>query len=612
MRVEVYEKQTTICLNRPKLESQPCARVCAPSWSYVRWVDSTGGPESACRNSPEIDFGVIKTKSTPRVRFPVPESTRHVVSFCGMAGVLGACASRLASRTRCAVDCVDLAADLECPRPLKCAKLDAAVGLSSLGLGPESGHAESTHAFESMQLDADAGPPLSVGTGGIEAMLSDGDLRLLAQVYWQLGRMQLPAGALPDASITPSDVAALVLLVITNAGPCWPVLFNRDGTPLTRFQLVSWLLTANVELFKMHAHVLAQDATDALLENINTAIEKITAVAGRLVTTLSTPELPCTGGESEAGAGGSDDAADDQASKVASAGTDAPSEQEAIAGMLSLATLRSGSDDAADDQASKVASTSTDAASEEEAIARVLLSLATLRSGSGDTADDKARKVASTGTDAASEEEAIARVLLSLATLRSGSDAGTAAATSEQWVCTKNKVMAESARELRTESRRGGGAPIKASNKVIQVPWRKEEDLARWTLAPTIELRMQILKGFIEQLPLGSKSSEGQVHPHLNVSRVQIPVEQLPGLEKKLREVYPRTSSASASSKSTEKKKWLTKFFCSIGMMDDKSHPLPNVKRLKFLREVWNQNGYRLIKGGCNGGGKPRIQHLDS
>jgi hypothetical protein len=123
---------------------------------------------------------------------------------------------------------------------------------------------------------------------------------------------------------------------------------------------------------------------------------------------------------------------------------------------------------------------------------------------------------------------------------------------------------------------------------------------------------MQILKGCIEQLPLGSKSSEGQVHPHLNVSRVQIPVEQLPGLEKKLREVCPRTSSASASSKSTEKKKWLTKFFCSIGMMDDKSHPLPNVKGLKFLPEVWNQNGYRLIKGGCNGGGKPRIQHLDS
>ena len=100
-----------------------------------------------------------------------------------MAGVLGACSSRLACRTRCAVDCVDLGADLECPRPLKCAKLDAAVGLSSLGLGPES-----ARAFGSMKLDADAGPPLSVSTGGIEAMLSDGDLTLLGEVYWQMAR----------------------------------------------------------------------------------------------------------------------------------------------------------------------------------------------------------------------------------------------------------------------------------------------------------------------------------------------------------------------------------------------------------------------------------------
>ena len=489
-----------------------------------------------------------------------------------MAGVLGACASRLASRTQYAVDCVDLAADLECPRPLKCAKLDAAVGLSSLGLGPESGHAESTHAFESMQLDANAGPPLSVSTGGIEAMLSDGDLTLLAQVYWQLGRMQLAAGAQPDACMTPSDVGALVLLVITNAGPSWPVLFNRDGTPPTRFQLVSWLLTANLELFKMHAHVLAQDATDALLENINTTIEKITAVAGRLVPTLSRPGLAYTGGGSEDAAGGSDDAGDDKASKVASAGTDA--------------------------------------ASEEQAIASVLLSLATLRSGSDDAGDDKASKVASAGTDAASEQEAIAGMLLSLATLRS--DAGSAAATSEQWAWTKNKEMAESARELRTVSRRGGGAPIKASNKVIYVPWRKEGDLARWTLTASIELKMQILKSFIEQLPLGSKSSDGQVHPHLNVSRVEIPVEQLPGLEKKLREVCPRTSSASASSKSTEKTKWLTKFFCSIGMMNVKAAAAGACKTLEFVPEVWNQNGYRLIQGGCDGGGKPRIHYLDS
>ena len=494
-----------------------------------------------------------------------------MVLFCVMAGVLGACVSRFACRTRCAVDCVDPAADLECPRPLKCAKLDAGVGLSSLGLGPQSAHAESTHAFESMQLDADAGPPLSVSTEGIEAMLSDGDLTLLAQVYLQLGTMHLEvanlaAGAQPDACMTPSDVGALVLLVLTNAGPSQPVLCNRDGTPPTRLQLVSMLLAAKRELFKMHAHACGQDATDAQLEIITTAIAKITAVVGRLVPTLSTPGLVCRGGGSEAAAGGSE---------VASAGTNAASDDK---------------------------------------VSNVWASTQECEAGCGGCAMEgitwqQTSKVTSAGTDAASEEQAIARVLLSLASL--STDAGTPAPASEKWVQTKDKVKAEPARELKTVNRRGGGAPIKASNKVLEVNWRKR-DLARWTLTATIQRKIQVLQGFSVQLPLASKSSEGQVHPHLHVSAVSIPVPLLPELEAKLREVSPRTTSAFPSSKSTEKTKWLTKFFCSIGMMDDKSHPLSNVKRLKFVPEVWNQNGYRLIQGGCDGGGKPRIQHLDS
>ena len=190
-------------------------------------------------------------------------------------------------------------------------------------------------------------------------------------------------------------------------------------------------------------------------------------------------------------------------------------------------------------------------------------------------------------------------------------DAGTPAPASEQWVQTKDKVKAEPARKLSMVSRRGGGAPIKASTKVLYVSWT-EGDLARWTLTDTIQLKMDVLERFIAQLPPASKSLEGQVHPHLCVSAVSIPVPLLLELEAKLREVSPRTTSASALSKSTEKTKWLTKFFCSIGMMDDKSHPLSTVKRLKFVPEVWNQNGYRLIRGGCDGGGKPRIRYLDS
>ena len=133
-----------------------------------------------------------------------------------------------------------------------------------------------------------------------------------------------------------------------------------------------------------------------------------------------------------------------------------------------------------------------------------------------------------------------------------------------------------------------------------------------WTLTTTIEVKMNVLKRFIAQLPPGSKSLEGQVHPHLNVSRVEIPVQQLAVLEKKLRGVCPRTTSASASSKSTEKTKWLTKFFCSIGMMSVKTDAAGAYKKLEFVPEAWNQNGYRLIRGGCDGGGKPRIQYLDS
>jgi len=449
--------------------------------------------------------------------------------------VLGACASRLACLTPYAVDSVDPAADLECPRPYKRAKLDAGVGPSSLSLGPESthgesehgesghgesghgesGHGESGHALESMQLDAGAGPPLSVSTSGFEAILSDGDLTLLGQVYWQLSNMQLAAGTQPDACMTPSDVGALVLLVFTNAGPSRPVLCNRDGTAPTRFQLVMMLLTAKQELFKMHTHVWAQDATDAQLEIITTAIAQITVVVGRLVPTLSTPGLASSGGERATAEGGSiDSEMHDKSSKQCG----------------SLAPLCT--------------------------------------------------------------------------------DAGTPALASEQWAQTKDKVMAKSAKELSTVSRRGGGAPIKASTKVLHVPWRKH-DLARWTLTATIELKMQVLARFIAQLPPDSKSSQGQVHPHLHVSAVCIPVPRLSELEAKLREVYPRTTSASALSKSTEKTKWLTKFFCSIGMMHDKKHPLSNVKRLEFVPEVWNQNGYRLIKGGCDAGGKPRIQYLD-
>lgn len=446
-----------------------------------------------------------------------------------MAGVLGACASRPACSTLYAVDCVDPTADLECRRPFKCAKPDAGAGLCTPSRGLEAGHAfESAPAFESMKLDARAGPPLSLSTGGIEAMLSDGDLTLLGQVYWQLSTMHLgvakpAAPAQPDACMTPSDVGALVLLVLTNVGPSRPVLCNRDGTPPTRFLLVSMLLAAKQELFKMHAHVCAQNATDAQLEIITTAIAKITAVVGRLVPTLSTPGLACRDDKSGTAVGGSE--------------------------------------------------------------------------------------VTSAGMVCAMDDQTSARLLLGLAS--SSTDTGTAASASEKWVQTKDKVKAESARELKTASRRGGGAPIKASNKVLHVSWRKG-DLARWTLTATIEKKMQVLERFIAQLPLASKSSEGQVHPHLHVSVVSIPVPLLPALEAKLREVSPRTTSASAPSKSTEKTKWLTKFFCSIGMMDDKSHPLSNAKRLKFVPEVWNENGYRLIQGGCDGGGKPRIQHLDS
>ena len=441
-----------------------------------------------------------------------------------MAGVLGACASRLASRTRCAVDCVDLAADLECPRPLKCAKLDAAVGLSSLGLGPES-----TRAFGSMKLDAGAGPPLSVSTGGIEAMLSDGDLTLLGEVYWQLGKMQLPAGAQPDACMTPSDVGALVLLVITNAGPSRPVLCNCDGSPPTKFQLVSMLLAAKQELLKMHAHACVQDATKAVLEKITTVIATITAVVWRMLASFSASGLPCSSGE--------------------------------CTSTQHHAPTVGGNEDA------------------------------------------------SAAIDTGNDDKTAAHLLLSLASLCT--DAGTAAAASEQWVQTKYKVTAEHARELKTVSRHGGGAPNKASKKVLVVKWRKG-DLARWTLTDTIQLKMQVLQRFIEELPPASKSTEGNVHPHLNVSAVSIPVALLSELEDKLRKVFPRTTSASASSKSSEKTKWLTKFFCSIGMMHDKSSVLPGVKKLKFVQEVWNQNGYRLISGGCDGGGKPRIQHLDS
>ncbi len=146
---------------------------------------------------------------------------------------------------------------------------------------------------------------------------------------------------------------------------------------------------------------------------------------------------------------------------------------------------------------------------------------------------------------------------------------------------------------------------------MLVVKWGKR-DLARWTLTDTIQLKMQVLQRFIEELPPASKSTEGNVHPHLNVSAVSIPVPLLSELEDKLRKVFPRTTSASASSKSSEKTKWLTKFFCSIGMMHDKSSILPGVKKLKFVQEVWNQNGYRLISGGCDGGGKPRIQYVDS
>jgi hypothetical protein len=431
-----------------------------------------------------------------------------------MAGVLRVFASRLECPTPYAVDSVHPAADLECTRPHKRAKLDKGVGPSSLGLGPQSAHGESAQAFKYMQLDAGAGPPLGVSTGGIEAMLSDGDLTLLGQVYWQLSNMQLAARTQPDACMTPSDVGALVLLALTNAGPSRPILCNCDGTAPTRFQLVMMLLTAKQELFKMHTHVCAQGATDAQLEIIITAIAQITAVVGRLVPTSSTPGPASSGGERATAEGGSID-------------TEVHNKSSKQCG--SLAPLCT--------------------------------------------------------------------------------DAGTPAPASEQWVQTKDKVMAKTAKELSTVSRRGGGAPIKASTKVLHVPWR-EGDLARWTLTATIELKMQVLEQFIAQLPPDSKSSEGQVHPYLRVSAVCIPVPQLSELEAKLRKVYPRTTSASPLSKSTEKTKWLTKFFCSIGMMHDKSHPLSNVKRLKFDPEVWNQTGYRLIRGGCDGGGKPRIQYL--
>jgi hypothetical protein len=382
-----------------------------------------------------------------------------------------------------------------------------------------------------MKPDPGAGTCPRLSTGNIEAMLSDGDLTLLGEVYRQLSTMQgevakLALPAQPDACMTPSDVGALVVRVINNAGASRPVLCNCDGSPPTKFQLVSMLLAAKQELLKMHARASDSDAPKAVLEKITTAIATITAVVGRMLASFSAPGLACSSGE--------------------------------CASTQHHATTVGRNEDA------------------------------------------------SPAIDTGHDDKAAAQLLLSLASVRTN-----AAAASEQWVRTKYKVTAKHARALKTVSRRGGGAPNQASNKVLVVPWG-EGDVARWKLTEPNELKMQVLELFIQQLPPASKSTEGNVHPHLNVSAVSIPVPLLSELEAKLRKVFPRTTSASASSKSGEKAKWLTKFFCSIGMMHDKSSASPGVKKLKFVQEVWNQNGYRLISGGCDGGGKPRIQHLDS
>ena len=171
--------------------------------------------------------------------------------------------------------------------------------------------------------------------------------------------------------MTPSDVGALVLLVITNAGPSRPVLCNCDGSPPTKFQLVSMLLAAKHELLKMHACM--QDATKAVFEKITTVIATITAVVGRMLASFSASGLPCSSGE--------------------------------CTSTQHHAPTVSGNEDA------------------------------------------------SAAIDTGNDDKTAAHLLLSLASLCT--DAGTAAAASEQWVRTKYKVTAEHARELKTVSRHG-------------------------------------------------------------------------------------------------------------------------------------------------------------
>ena len=145
-----------------------------------------------------------------------------------------------------------------------------------------------------------------------------------------------------------------------------------------------------------------------------------------------------------------------------------------------------------------------------------------------------------------------------------------------------------------------GGNLSRAQAQTRHMIVRQRDGIAQYEVTAENRAKIHHMRAFIAALPPGRARQNGPQHPELGVSALELTREEYGGLANAAfgRHVANPDNCI----------KRLQQFLCELGMAPAGSFAKGNYERV-FDASLWNQNGYRLVKGGrlSHGHGRPLV-----